>query len=142
MDAPHDVTPPSRASHPSAAPTKIPYRSCITNGTILPGVDGRSAWVRRAKDLIAEHTADLGGPDNTSAAERSLIRRACVLTVELERLEKKFALANAATDNDLDLYQRTAGNLRRLLEGIGLKRRPRDVTTLSEYLPPPSEAAE
>jgi hypothetical protein len=73
-----------------------------------------------------------------SAAERSLIRRASVLTIELEHLEKKFALADeagaGADPNDLDLYQRAAGNLRRLLEGIGLKRRPREVTTLAEYL--------
>ena len=46
-----------------------------------------------AKDLIAAHLSDLGGEDNTVAAERSIIRRASVLTVELERLEAKFALA-------------------------------------------------
>jgi len=51
------------------------------------------------------------------AAERSIIRRASVLTVELERLEVKFASAGEAAD--LDLYQRTAGNLRRLLEAVG-----------------------
>jgi hypothetical protein len=35
----------------------------------------------------------------------------------------------------LDLYQRTAGGLRRLLEAIGIQRRPRDVTpTLDQYL--------
>ena len=115
---------------------RSPQRSRVTNGSaLLPGVDGRSAWVRRAKDLIAEHVADLGGVDNTSAAERSIIRRASTLTVELERLEAKFALAGEATPFDLDLYQRTAGNLRRLLEAVGLRRRPRNITpTLAEYL--------
>jgi hypothetical protein len=35
----------------------------------------------------------------------------------------------------LDLYQRTAGNLRRVLEALGLKRRPREVNpTLDQYL--------
>jgi hypothetical protein len=103
-------------------------RSRITNGTaLLPGIDGRSPWVRRCKDIIASHLSDLGGPDNTSAAERSLVRRASVLTVELERLEAKFAAANEASDTDLDLYQRTAGNLRRLLEAVGIARRPRDI---------------
>ncbi|MGZ9116800.1 MAG: hypothetical protein ACXW3V_07650 [Methylocystis sp.] len=94
----------------------------------MPGVDGRSVWVRRCKDLIAEHLVDLGGAENASAAERSLIRRACVLTVELEQLELKFATAGPASPDDLDLYQRTAGGLRRLLETVGIKRRPRDVT--------------
>ena len=63
---------------------------------LLPGIDGRSPWVRRCKDIIALHLSDLGGVDNTSAAERSIIRRAVVLTVELERLEARFALAGEA----------------------------------------------
>ncbi len=113
----------------SAESRKRQARSRITNGkTLIAGVDGRSAWVRRCRDVIAEHVADLGGVDNTSAAERSIIRRASTLTVELERLETKFALAGEASAEDLDLYQRTAGNLRRLLEAIGIQRRPRDVT--------------
>ena len=113
-------------------------RSRVSNGNSLLGrqIDGRSIWVRRCRDLIAEHITDLGGEANTSAAERSLVRRASVMTVELERLETKFAGAGEALADDLDLYQRTAGNLRRLLEAVGLKRRPRDVTppTLDQYL--------
>ena len=73
-------------------------KSRQANGTaLLPGVDCRSAWVRRCKELIADHISDLGGTDNASAAERSLVRRACVLTVELERMEKAFALAGQAS---------------------------------------------
>jgi hypothetical protein len=100
-------------------------KSRLTNRALLPGIDGRSAWVRRCKDVIEQHLADL--PDATTA-ERSIIRRAAVLTTELERLEQKFALAGEANPFDLDLYQRTAGGLRRLLEAIGLERRLRDVT--------------
>ncbi len=111
-------------------------KSKQANGSaLLPGVDGRSAWVRRAKELIADHTSDLGGIDNVSSAERSIIRRACVLTVELERYEKRFALAGEASPEDLDIYARVAGNLRRLLEAVGLQRRARHITpTLDEYL--------
>lgn len=105
-------------------------KSAMANGTtLLPDVDGRSGWVRRAKELIADHTADLGGVDNISAAERAIVRRSVVLIVELERLEKKFALAGEATPNDLDLYARVAANMRRLLEAVGLSRRAKDVTT-------------
>jgi hypothetical protein len=131
-----ELAPTSPADRPGSAARKDPRRSRVTNGSaLLHGVDGRSPWVRRCRDLIALHVADLGGEEATSAAERSLVRRASVLTVELERLEAKFALAGAATHEDLDLYQRTAGNLRRLLEAVGLRRRPRDVTpTLAEYL--------
>jgi hypothetical protein len=125
------------------APAKDPQRSAIGNGSaLLPGVDGRSAWVRRCKELIADHISDCGGEDSTSAAERSIIRRAAVLTVELERLELKFAQAGEASVDDLDLYQRTAGNLRRLLEAIGLQRRAKPVPSLQEYLAslPPSKS--
>jgi hypothetical protein len=65
-------------------------------------------WARRARDILSEHITDLGGPDNTSAAERSLARRAAVMAVELERLELRFASAGEAADSDLDLYQRDA----------------------------------
>jgi bifunctional DNA primase/polymerase-like protein len=77
------------------------------------GVDGRSPWVRRAKDIIASHLSDLGGDDVVSAAERSIVRQASCLTVELEKLETKFALAGEASSADLDLYIRASGNLRR-----------------------------
>lgn len=109
---------------------KDPQASRITNGSaLLPGnVDGRSTWVRRCKDLIALHTTDLGGPENISVAELSLIRRAAALTVELEMMEASWAEAGQATPAQLDLYSRTAGNLRRLLETLGLKRRAKDVT--------------
>jgi hypothetical protein len=33
-----------------------------------------------------------------------------------------------ASPEDLDLYARVAGNLRRLFESVGIARRPRDVT--------------
>jgi hypothetical protein len=91
--------------------------------------------VRRCKDVIAEHLSDLGGADNTSAAERSIIRRGAVLTTELERLEVKFALAGAADAGDLEVYQRCANTLRRLLEAVGMQRRPREIVpTLDQYL--------
>ncbi len=111
-------------------------RSRISNGSaVLPGVDGRSTWVRRLRDLITLHLADLGGDDAVSEAERSIIRRVATLTVELERLEAVFAVAGEASPDQLDLYQRTAGNLRRLLEAVGLQRRARNVTpSVAEYI--------
>jgi hypothetical protein len=107
----------------------------MTNGgAILEGVDGRSAWARRFRDLIEMHTEDLGGEANTSAAERSILRRAATLTTELERLEAHFALNGKATEQELDLYSRVSNTMRRHLEAIGLRRRPKQVLSLSEYL--------
>jgi hypothetical protein len=77
---------------PAHAGPKPQARSRISNGqALLPGIDGRSTWVRRLRDLIALHTADMGGQEAISAAEASIIRRAACLTVELERLELDFA---------------------------------------------------
>jgi hypothetical protein len=110
---------------PLDTPRKDPQKS-----RLLPGVDGRSAWVRRAKEVLADHISDLGGVDNCSAAERSLVRRASTLTVELERLEAKFATAGEASIADLEAYGRASNTLRRLLEAVGLQRRPRDMTVI------------
>jgi hypothetical protein len=82
-----------------------------------------AAWVRRLRDLIEFHLGDLGGVDAVSAAEHSIVRRASTLEVELERLEAKFALAGEA-DGSISI----SANLRRLLEAVGLQRRPRNVT--------------
>jgi hypothetical protein len=98
----------------------------LTNGAIVD-VDARGAWARRLRDLVELHLGDLGGADAVSVAERSIVQRAATLMVELELLEAKFALGEAAA-GDLDLYQRTAGNLRRLHEALGLQRRARDIT--------------
>jgi hypothetical protein len=124
----------SPADHPHVGHRKDPQRSRISNGSaLLPGIDGRSAWVRRCKDVISSHLSDIPAP---TAAERSIIRRASVLTVELERLEAQFAVAGEADPDTLDLYGRTSGNLRRLLEAVGISRRDaRDVTpSVSEYV--------
>jgi hypothetical protein len=126
----------SPAGRPKIAPKKDAHRSRISNGSaLLPGVDGRSAWVRRAKDIISAHLSDLGGEQNTSAAERSLIRRSAVLTTELEMLEAQFAVAGQASAEQLDLYQRASSALRRLLEAVGIQRRARTITpNLEQYL--------
>ena len=121
----------SPADNRPVADSKMSGRSRISNGSaLLPGVDGRSAWVRRCKDLISEFTnVHLAGADNCSPAERAIVRRAAVLITELEILESKFAANNEATPDQLLLYGRTANTLRRLLEAVGLQQRQRDVMT-------------
>jgi len=115
---------------------KLQGRSRVSNGaSILPGVDGRSVWARRLRDLIGLHLSDLGGNGAVSEAERSIIRRVATLTVELERMEVGFAVAGQVQPDQLELYQRTANSLRRLLESVGLGHPPRDITpSLHEYI--------
>ena len=105
--------------------------------SVLADIDHRSAWMRRLRDLIQLHMSDLGGDDNVSEAERSLVRRASMLELQCELLEQRFAQAEggAATSAQLADYQRAAGTLRRLLTSLGLQRRQKDVTpSLEQYL--------
>jgi hypothetical protein len=95
-------------------------RSALTNGRhLLSAVDGRSAWMRRYRDLINAHESDLGGADVVSEAERRLIRRAAMLTVQTELMDARFAQSQAEVSKiDLDIYQRCSNTLRRLLEAL------------------------
>jgi hypothetical protein len=89
------------------------------------------------RDVIELHTSDLGGWDAVSEGEKSLLRRVATLTVELERMEAKFSVAeHSPRDSDLQTYQRLTNTLRRALETVGIHRRPRDVTppTLDAFL--------
>ncbi|RWC92301.1 MAG: hypothetical protein EOS72_01925 [Mesorhizobium sp.] len=114
------------------------HRSRITNGKdLLPGVDGRTFWVRRMRDVMALHVSDLGGVEACSEAEKSIIRRAAAITVEMERLERLFALAEDTGPglDALSLYSRLANTLRRLLDMTDLQRRTRDATpTIDDYM--------
>ena len=106
-------------------------RSAVTNGsrTFVVG-DGRGPWARRWKDVCAAHVSDLGGPDaGLSEAQLSLVRRASALEVELELAEGKLSRGEPV---DLDLFGRLLGQLRRVLEAIGLERRAKTVTTLGD----------
>ncbi len=110
--------------------------SRVSNGSsLLHNVDGRSVWARRAKDLIQAHIADLGGAENISSAELSLVRRAATIATELERRESEFAKAGEVRSEDLETFARVSSQPRRLLETLGLKRRAKDVTPdLHTYL--------
>ena len=68
-------------------------RSAITNGSqVLNEVDHRSATMRRFRDIIHAHQADLGGEPVLSEGQKAIIRRAALLQLQLEMMEQKFAL--------------------------------------------------
>jgi hypothetical protein len=118
---------PAKAPRPRVHKTHyVPRRKSLSWPTIS-GVQN-NPWVRRAAFITREHINDLGGEDALSSAEHGLIRRAAVLTVELEAMEHKFAMSESGAEPaDLDLYIRATGGLRRLWESLGLKRRAKDV---------------
>jgi hypothetical protein len=108
-------------------------RSRVTNGrTLFVEGDGRGPWARRWRDLCEAHIADLGGAASLSEAQRSLIRRCATIEVELERIEGRLSGGESC---DLSAYATAAGHLRRILETLGIERKPRDVTPpFQQYL--------
>lgn len=111
-------------------------RSAVTSGRKLflktDGLDMRTSYALRFRDVLRLHTNELG--PTASEAELAIARRAATLIVQLEQMEAKFAVAEASP-TALETYQRLANSMRRLLESVGLKRRPRDVTPdLQTYL--------
>src|SRR5260370_38187975 len=81
-----------RAARKPLAPTLACVRSAISNGSrVLVDVDGRSAWMRRFRDLISAHESDAGGRDVLSEGQRAIIRRASLLQCQLELMESRFA---------------------------------------------------
>lgn len=108
-------------------------RSAVTNGKrVFVDGDGNAAWTRRWRDLVLAHEHDLGGTDVLSEAQLSLVRRVATIEIELEQLEGKLSKGKTV---DLDGYTRAASHLRRILESLGLKRVPRDVTpSVAEYV--------
>jgi hypothetical protein len=127
----------STADRPKLDPSLTRIRSAITNGSqLLAGCDHRSARMRRLRDLVGAHLADLGGAEACSQAEMCIVRRCALMTIELELLEARFEANDGATAAELDCYQRVAGSLRRLHESLGLKRRARlvNMPTLQEYI--------
>ena len=121
-----------RAGNKPLRPSLACFRSSITNGSaLLHDVDGRSATMRRLRDIVLAHISDLGGPAQLSEGQTALLRRAALLQLQTEMLESKFAAnEGAASRDELETYQRIANTLRRLLESLGLHlgRKSRDVT--------------
>jgi hypothetical protein len=102
---------------------KASLRSKVTNGVrvFAVGGDGRSQWTRRWRDLVELHASDCGGADTISEAKLSLCRRVAAIEVQLELMEARMS-EGVVTDAELDLYNRLSGNLRRILESLGLER--------------------
>ena len=100
-----------------------------TGAVVLAGVDGRSLMARRFREIVTGIEQDLGG--DLSEAQKHLLARAATLAVWSEARETD--LANGI-DFDAVQYATISNAMRRLLSDLGLERRARDVTSLSDYI--------
>jgi hypothetical protein len=92
------------------------------------------AWQQLVYYLCGERMPPLG--ENRPRSERVLVRRAAMLTLQLEMLEHRWATKHhgIASTKDLEVYQRASSALRRLFESLGLNRRAKEVDDLATYL--------
>lgn len=115
------------------AARKAATRSRVTNGKalFLRGVDGRSALVRRYRDVLAEIVSDLGGADVLSEAQRQLARRAATISVECERFEAIAVKDGSLPPASLDTYGQLTDRLGRCFQRLGLERVAREIPSSS-----------
>jgi len=120
------------ASRTAIDPRPPRVRSAVTNGRRLHVRPvGDSAWSRRFRDLLAEITSDLGGPESLSEGQKQLARRCATIALECEKIEVR---AVSGQQIDLETYGQLTDRLGRAFGRLGLKRVARDVETLAEYL--------
>jgi hypothetical protein len=107
-------------------------RSRVGNGKALfVEADQRGPWARRWKDVLVEIVSDLGGLDILSEGQKQLARRCATIAIACERMEGEAAQGH---EIDLDAYGTLTDRLGRALQRLGLKRQPRDVSTLGDLL--------
>ena len=92
----------------------------------LADLDGRSRAARNARDIAAAMTADLGGEQDLTEAQRQLIQRAATLGALIEDFETRF-LAGEQLDA-LPKYLSAITTQRHVLSLLGLERRAHDAT--------------
>jgi hypothetical protein len=97
----------------------------------LDDVDGRTVAYRRCVDLISHIERDLGGVRQLSTAQQQLVRHAALTAAMLEDLGSRWL---AGQPIDPTTFSTLVNAARRGFEAIGLKRIPREIDTLSNYL--------
>src|SRR4051812_3796594 len=108
-------------SMPGSARRVKRSRTSVYGHRRIKGVDMRSAPGRRFRTLLEDLSRDLGGFDQLSAAERSLVRHSACLLIEAESVQGR--IMRGETDVNPDEIIRLSSETRRCLQGI--KRRKR-----------------
>jgi hypothetical protein len=109
--------------------TRLPTK---TKMLTLDQLDGRTAAAKYIRELMSSIEADLGGRDGLSTGELQLIQRIAVTGAVIEHLESEWLAGGSI---DIPSYSALSNTQKRLLETVGLKRVPRNVSpTLSQYL--------
>ncbi len=106
----------------------------------LDRLDGRYALARDLRDRFQALTDDLGGASNLSYAQRALAEHALWLDHWLHQQERALA-EGRMEDFDVGRWTQGLNALSGVLTKLGLKRVPKDVPDLSEWLRKREQAA-
>jgi hypothetical protein len=106
-------------------PSNAGRQRAKTRFLTLADIDGRTLAAKRAHSIVAAIKADVGV--DLSEAERQLAQRAGVLGAFLEDAEARWI---SGEPFDLGLYCTGLNAQRRVLEVLGIKRVPRDISVL------------
>src|SRR5262245_29003868 len=115
---------------PGDSPTK--RRRHTRRFATFEAIDRRTASYRETRRLIGAIANDLGGYDELSTGEQQLVQRAAVLGAILVDMEAQWLRGERPFD--MLGYCTVINAQRRIFEAVGLRRRARDVTTLTQYL--------
>jgi hypothetical protein len=127
-DAPATIEADAAAMQAGSANGAAPKAKLLT----LADLDGRTRAAQGVSKTINAIATDLGGAEHLSTGEHQIIRRAALTGAMLEDMAARWLMGEPV---DPALYATLSNAERRLLETVGLKRRPRDVTpSLSQYL--------
>src|SRR5438046_2796904 len=110
---------------PDMAPISVRCKTRLT----IASLDGRTAAARRARDLVAALTADLGG--DLSAAQAELVQRAAMLGAFIENAEAGWL---AGHESDVSTWLAAIDRQRRTLMALGLDRVAKAVPSWDEVI--------
>lgn len=89
------------------------------------------ARLARHKFEVDRYITDLGGADALSAVDKATIHVVATLTLQLQDIEARMNASASSTD-DLSLYNRVSGNMRRLLTSLPKRARGTRVKSLEQ----------
>lgn len=112
----------------TAKPEQVPERYRLG---WLDALDGRLSLARDLRQRFAEVCSDLGGQDQLSYMQRSLVERGLWLEYWLATQERELAGGN---EFDVGKWVQATNSLQGIYSKLGLERKARNVPSLSEYL--------
>jgi hypothetical protein len=122
-------------------PVTVPL-DASPHDNLLALVDGRSLPVRAVNAAYAAIMSDLGGEQNVAYTVRSLALRGANIEVWISSVEARLLSGERADPDLLRSFLHASNVLHGLYRTIGLKRKPKDIPTLQEFLAQRAEETE